>query len=320
MTRPVAGISLDLDNEWSYLKTHGDPAWEAMPSYLERVVPRILSFLQERSLQATIFVVGQDADMPQHRDVLALLGSSGLEVGNHSYRHEPWLHLYSEAEVTDEIARAHDSIGAATGRSTRGFRGPGFSLSKATVRVLASRGYEYDASTLPTFIGPLARAYYFRSAQLEASERKARAHLFGSLAEGLRPNRPYRWGVPGGLLEVPVTTMPAFRVPIHVSYLLYLEHFSPRLARTYFKTALRMCRLAGVQPSLLLHPLDFTSGDEVGSLAFFPGMGLPTEVKLRLVSDVLQTLAERYDPVSLGDYVQAVEQDKKVRVVEPSLP
>ena len=25
---PLASVSLDLDNQWSYMKTHGDPAWQ----------------------------------------------------------------------------------------------------------------------------------------------------------------------------------------------------------------------------------------------------------------------------------------------------
>ena len=37
--RPVASISLDLDNQWSYMKTHGDPGWESFPSYLDAFVP-----------------------------------------------------------------------------------------------------------------------------------------------------------------------------------------------------------------------------------------------------------------------------------------
>ena len=56
---------------------------------------------------------------------------------------------------------------------------------------------------------------------------------------------------------LPVTTMPLFRVPIHFSYLLYLGGKSPALARLYWRTALRMCRLRRVEPSVLLHPLDF---------------------------------------------------------------
>ena len=55
--KPVASLSLDLDNKWSYMKTHGDPGWESFPSYLDVVVPRVLEFLEERELIITFFIV-----------------------------------------------------------------------------------------------------------------------------------------------------------------------------------------------------------------------------------------------------------------------
>ena len=57
----IASLSLDLDNQWSYMKTHGDAGWESFPSYLDVVVPRVLQFLKERDLTITFFIVGQDA-------------------------------------------------------------------------------------------------------------------------------------------------------------------------------------------------------------------------------------------------------------------
>src|SRR6476620_3920298 len=62
--KPLASLSLDLDNLWSYMKTHGDPGWESFPSYLDLVVPRILDFLGKRGQKITFFVVGQDAALP----------------------------------------------------------------------------------------------------------------------------------------------------------------------------------------------------------------------------------------------------------------
>ena len=47
MSKPIASLSLDLDNKWSYLKTHGDEGWDQYPSYLDVVVPRFLDILDE---------------------------------------------------------------------------------------------------------------------------------------------------------------------------------------------------------------------------------------------------------------------------------
>ena len=315
---PTASLSLDLDNLWSYLKIHGDPGWESLPSYLDVVVPRVLAFLSERGLRVTFFVVGQDAAREENRAALVSLAAAGHEIGNHSFRHESWLHLYSEAELEEELARAEEAIEGATGRRPVGFRGPGFSLSGATLAVLARRGYGYDASTLPTFLGPLARAYYFRTAGLTEEQRRQRSALFGTFGEGFRPIRPYRWRVgEAGLVEIPVTTLPLLRTPIHLSYVLYLDLLSPVLGRLYFNTALRLCRLAGVEPSILLHPLDFLGCDDTDALSFFPAMRRPNAWKLARVSEHLAALTRNFEVVPLGEHAERLMRGGRLREREP---
>lgn len=319
--RPLASLSLDLDNLWSYQKTHGDPGWEALGSYLDVAVPRLLELCAERGLTITVFVVGQDAALERNAEALAALGEAGHEVGNHSFRHEPWLHRYSRAETDDELGRAEEAIVAATGRRPVGFRGPGYSLSATTLEVLAERGYRYDASVLPTWIGPLARAYYFRSAELTPEQREERAGLFGHLADGRRPLKPHRWALDGGadLLELPVTTVPLVRVPMHPSYLLYLAGVRPSLATGYFAAALRLCAARRVEPSILLHPLDLLGADDVDALGFFPAMGRPGAEKRALVGRFLDQLAERRRVVTMAEHVEAIEARGGLRSVVPHL-
>ena len=296
MPRRVASLSLDLDNKWSYMKTHGDAGWEEFPSYLDVVVPRFLEVLDGHGLTITVFVVGQDAAIAANRTALASVATCGHEIGNHSFRHEPWLHRYSEHELDDELARAETAIEETTGRRPVGFRGPGYSLSQATLRVLVRRGYEYDASTLPTYIGPLARALYFRRSRLDAQQRSERSMLFGTVRDGLRPVRPYWWRTePRDLLEIPVTTLPVLKVPIHVSYLLTLASISPALARAYFRAALVACRRAGVGPSLLLHPLDFLGPEDAPDLAFFPAMARPAATKIAELHRYLDAFARVFE-------------------------
>ncbi len=309
--KPVASVSLDLDNKWSYLKTHGDPSWESFPSYLDIVVPRVLNFLQEYGHQITFFIVGQDAALEENHAALAAISQAGHEIGNHSFNHEPWLHLYSEPAIEAELARAEEYITQVTGQKPIGFRGPGYSCSESVLRVLARRHYLYDASTLPTFLGPLARAYYFMTTRLTPEEKQERKKLFGTFKEGQRPVKPYRWrleGVQSGseLIEIPVTTMPVFKVPVHASYVLYLSLFSPAMALLYFRTFLVMCRLTGVQPSLLLHPLDFMDRDDAADLSFFPAMALPHPQKMKLVGKLLQMLSSQFTIVTMQQHAREI--------------
>lgn len=308
MTSKPAPLSLDLDNKWSYLKTHGDDAWKHFPSYLETFVPRALSVLAERDLSITWFIVGKDAAMAEHHDLLASIPAAGHEIGNHSFLHEPWLHQYNTADLKDELTEAHHAIEEATGETAVGFRGPGFSLSEDTLDVLASLGYRYDATTFPNALNPVGRFYYLRTSNLSDEEKEKRKALFGTMKDAFRSNRPYRWMLRSGasLVEVPVTTMPLFRVPIHFSYLLYLGGKSPALARLYWRMALTMCRLAGTTPSLLLHPLDFLGSDDEPDLGFFPGMDLESKQKLDLMGEFLEMWQQRYTTTPLGAYVEGL--------------
>ena len=319
-SKPVASLSLDLDNLWSYMKTHCDPGWETFPSYLDVVVPRVLNFLKDRDLKITFFVVGQDAALEENHNAIRAIANAGHEIGNHSFSHEPWLHLYSEQKIESELSETEEHIQRITGQKPVGFRGPGYSLSLSVLQVLCRRGYQYDASTLPTFLGPLARAYYFMTTKLSPEEKKSRKLLFGQLRDGLRPIRPYRWLINGysdGLVEIPVTTMPLFRIPFHVSYILYIHRFSPVLARMYFRFAMVLCKLTRTQPSLLLHPLDFLGGDDIKELAFFPAMNLRGEEKVKLVSDILRIYSEYFTIVPMRQHARALLEAESMQKIEP---
>ena len=160
MTKPnlPASLSLDLDNKWSYLKTHGNESWREYPSYLDRVVPRFLSVVEDLGLTMTVFVVGQDATLEVNREPLAAIANAGHEIGNHSFQHEPWLHRYSPDQLVQEFRDSEQAIIGATGQRPIGFRGPGFSLTDQVLKILVDRGYQYDGSIFPTFLGPVARA------------------------------------------------------------------------------------------------------------------------------------------------------------------
>lgn len=310
--RPGGSISLDLDDKWSYLRTHGDPSWSDTPSFLHRVVPRMLDLLDEFDLRATFFVVGSDAELPRTRDLIRTIHGSGHEVGNHSYRHEPWLARYSAAETYDELSRAHDAVGAAVDDAPVGFRGPGYSLSASTLSVLERLGYHYDASLLPTWIGPLARAWYLRSTHLDECERRQREALFGRFRDGGQPLRPFRWDLDDArLVEVPVTTMPLTRLPIHATYLLYLWQRSPALARRYLRTAVSLCRWRRVGPSMLLHPIEFLDhrDPEARDLAFLPGVDRPYGSKHELLAETLEALRRSFVLTPLAEHAAQLATD-----------
>jgi peptidoglycan-N-acetylglucosamine deacetylase len=321
--KPIASLSLDLDNQWSYMKIHGDPNWDQFPSYLDVVIPRTLEMFRELNLTITFFIVGQDAALAKNWSSIRSISLAGHEIGNHSFHHESWLHLYSEAEIEREITLAEEHIELVTGQHPIGFRGPGYSFSPSVLAVLKRRGYQYDASTFPTFLGPLARTYYFMTSKMSKEERQKRKALFGSFKDGFQPLKPYQWRIESDstteqrLTEIPVTTMPIFKIPIHFSYLLYIAGFSPALALLYFRIALWLCKLTGTQPSMLLHPLDFLGCEDVPELAFFPAMNQPSYKKLRVLRKALQMLSSQFTVYPVGKHAQLVTGTLNLPTLEP---
>ncbi len=304
----VASLSLDLDDKWCYMKIHGDAGWETFPSYLDVVVPRTLKFFDEHDLKITYMIVGQDAALEHNRPILRSIVDAGHEIGNHSFHHESWLHLQTNAEIEADLVQAEETIEQAVGVRPKGFRGPGFSISYEIATVLAKRGYVFDGSIFPTFIGPFARAYYFMTTKLTPEEKDKRKELFGTFKDGFRANTAYPWVKDGhSLMIIPVTTFPIIKIPIHISYILYLSMIHPSLGLLYFHIAVKLCRKLRVRISLLLHPLDFLGGDDdQKELMFFPAMKMKSEKKIKIVGKALEILKRYYNVMPMGEHAKSM--------------
>jgi len=309
-----ASISLDLDDKWSYMKVHGDDGWEKFPSYLDIVLPITLDILDKLNIKITFFIVGQDAAIEKNHKILRSIVERGHEVANHSFHHESWLKTYSKEKITNEIAIAEEAILKATGKQTNMFRGPGFSWSNDLLEVLEERNYIFDASILPTYISPLMRQYYFWKSKLSKEEKKNRKELFGSFKEGFYPLKPFKWEFDSKrkLLEIPVSTMPVFKIPFHQSYLVYIGNVSTALMKVYLRFSIFMCKLTKTPPSYLLHPLDVIGSDHAPELAFFPGMNVQSEKKIKIFEDAMKILKENFELLPMGEFAKRFGENRKV--------
>ena len=308
-----ASISLDLDDQWTYMKVHGDEGWETFPSYLDVVLPVVLDKLDKLDVKITFFIVGQDAAIEKNRTVLRTIIEHGHEIGNHSFHHESWLKTYSKEKIEEEIVKAEEAILSATGKRTNMFRGPGFSWSNDLFYVLQKRNYIFDASILPTYISPLMRQYYFWNSKLSKEEKESRKELFGSFKEGFYPLKPYKWNLEDkkSLLEIPVTTMPIFKIPFHQSYLLYISNISIGLMKIYLRFSIFLCKITKTSPSYLLHPLDLIGKDHVPALAFFPGMNIKSERKLKIFEIAIKILKDNFELLPMEKFSKTLSPNIK---------
>ena len=152
-------------------------------------------------------------------------------------------------------------------------------------------------------------------------EKKKRKSLFGKFSEGFRKLKPYYLKINDNkkILEIPVTTIPVFKIPFHMSYLLYISNLSPLLMRLYLNFSIFMCKITRTPISFLLHPLDIIGGDKITELAFFPGMNMLSEKKIKVFKYVIRTLKKHFDLVDLETHALAFAEKRNEAHVEPVL-
>jgi len=87
----LASISLDLDDQWSYMKVHGDDGWEEFPSYLDIVIPIFLDVLDRLDIKITFLVFVEDASL---RSIKRVIETTVLKnVGLHYFEPLCFLNL-----------------------------------------------------------------------------------------------------------------------------------------------------------------------------------------------------------------------------------
>ena len=315
--KPLASISLNLENKWSYLKIHGDSAWRWFPTYFDVLIPRVMEFLRERNLRITVFLTGQDAAMPEHLDLIRSIAADGHEIANYSFHNEPWLASDSVASLQGEIARAEEQIEETSGYHPVGFRAPGFIISHDVLQAITQRGDLYDSSTMPTYVGAAARPYRFNPGELPEGRKQREVASWG-WRNARRPLHAYFWQLgENELLEIPVTTMPGVRIPLHPSYILSLSRCSRPLALAYFRTGIALCKITGMQPSMLLNPSDFISTETAPELSFLPAMRMPVSEKLETTAAIVDLFRARYNVVTLREYAIEVSKRNDLARFEP---
>ncbi len=148
---------------------------ESVPERYSVVTEKILEFLNERAIKATVFTVGTLAE--KNPQLIRRIHDAGHEIAHHSYDHTP-LTKQDSGQFRDHTKRAKDILEDITGEKIVGYRAPIFSLTRDTlwaVDILKELGLEYSSSVLPA-PNPL--------------------HGFPGA-----PSSPFRWS--NGLIEIP---------------------------------------------------------------------------------------------------------------------
>lgn len=294
----LASLSVDLDGLDCYRRIHGLPeAPVAVPDPIFTVgLTRFLELFDEAGLPATLFVIGRtaaDCACDLRRAVRA-----GHELANHTLAHPYELTRLSPERIQEEIEGGERRIEEAAGVRPVGFRAPGYAVSAPIYRLLAERGYRYDASVFPAAPYWLAKAATM--AALAAVGRPSKATLDRPRSL-LAPRTPYRASLdePYRRGDAPFVTLPMAVAPFaRVPFLGTLATCLPtRAANLVYRSMRRLPHF-----SFELHGIDLLDASDVKDPRLAKAqvdLRVPVSAKRRRLREVVRRLAWDFEVVTL---------------------
>lgn len=308
MTAPPGFIQVDVDGLWAVRACYARPERDSFakdPCWNEGV-ERLSRLFRSAGTPASFFIVGRDLELDSKRRIARKLLHHGFELGNHSYSHRLGLTMETSGFIMEEIARA-DRLLRQVGAKPAGFRSPGYDVDARVLRAVRHQGYLYDASLLPTYLGPLLRlADAWLARQWQPNKRQ-----FGRFVYGRAPRRPYyplRYKVrkpaprgAGELLEIPVGTTPEMHLPLTAASLFSMSR--SRLSRLFARMAEKRRPVL-----LLLHAID---GTDCRKPIIFdnrrPGLGgfrMSGEDKEHRVVRIIEEFARHFRVMRADDFAR----------------
>lgn len=149
-------LTIDVEEWFHILDSPAVPAfqsWSSLESRIERNLDKLLHLLESHSVKATFFWLGWLAERQKH--LVRKCQSAGHEIASHGYAHVlPY--KVGPAKFKEDICRAKDILEEITGEAVRGFRAPGFGITKEApwaFALISDTGYQYDSSVFPAARG-----------------------------------------------------------------------------------------------------------------------------------------------------------------------
>ncbi|HEX4381783.1 MAG TPA: polysaccharide deacetylase family protein [Myxococcales bacterium] len=267
-------VSVDLDGIGCYAAIHGLP--EPLEDRARRAVPhvaleRLCELFDSLPVKATLFVIGREAAIAP--EGLRAAAAAGHEIASHSFAHHYGMSRWPKERVAADLQQCEEELTRLGLPLPRGFRAPGYTLSKSLLEALSERGYSYDSSLLPSPPYYAAKAVAMGVHRLAG--RKSHSILGGPLQLFARRRAHFRLGV----RELPISTTPVLRAPVIGTSVLAL----PWLARA---------GAAGGHFNLELHGIDALDATDVPAdvAARQPGIALPAKEKLHRLRALLKSL------------------------------
>ncbi len=297
-------VSVDLDTLSDYARGYGT-VYDRRPDPVYALgLTRFLDVLKAEGVQATFFVIGRDAEIPEHREVLARAAAEGHELANHTMTHPRGLASMPLADVRREVQAAHAAVSAVYGSPVTGFRAPCYDVNGRVLSVLRDMGYLYDSSVHPTMLTPVIDLAVLIKSGFRVWE--ARPQTYAHVLASLRPYYPssrcyWARGRDGGLLEFPLSSLPWMRLPFYGT-------FTQATGMAFFRRSLAWMRRRRCPLNFHFHAVELIDlDDEAVDPAFrvHPGLNRPADQKIVELREMLALFKAGYDLRTLEERARA---------------
>lgn len=295
-------IQVDADDLWVLLERRGHKVADDHYAGFQKAVRNYLEIFDRYKIKVTFFVTGKDA--LSAKEIFKEIAARGHEIANHSANHRPRFTALSRKEKETEIREAEAGIEEATGERPVGFRSPNFDIDIETLEILQERKYLYDSSVLPTFLSPLFRRMirFFDGKVISDNGYLGRARY------GLAPLKPYHpdrhmvWKEgKSGIWEVPISTIPVFRIPFHSSFSSFASIAGFRTS--FFQLGLFLSKLAAIPLNYVFHLCELADFEKAQGLLPLPELRLSFKTRHKMIDFMLDKITQNYEILPTRQFV-----------------
>ncbi len=284
--RRLAWISMDVDSVASHLQGYAVHDCSDVDSVYTTALPRAVELFRRLDVHCTFFCIASEA--ARHGDVVRSLVEAGHEVASHSMNHPVPFSLETDDVRRRELFDSRTLLESLAGAPVTGFRAPSWDIDVGQRPLLRDAGYQYDASSYPSWVMALLRWLVSNKSAEKSAKRQS---PFKAMLDNPAPH------LQGELSEFPITTTPLFRLPYYHTLMLLLPRFGFRILRF-------MAHARRFPVGYVFHAVDFLATDTDGldtRIRRHPGMTLPLDTKLACAEEAILALKRNRTIRRMGD-------------------
>jgi len=310
----TAAVSIDVDTLSSIYKGQGLSRSDGYTFIeLRTGLENIQQFFDRYHIKTTLFMVGNDFQLPANQAAIKSIIKDGHEPANHSMTHPQGFRWLDPDQKRGEIGSMGDICESVTGIRPVGFRSPGWNIDDSTIPVLKEKGYRYDSSVFPTSLMPLMKFAHWASMSGQAKPNRTTMGMWRYMTAPITPYQTSQTSLSrkgeSGFVEFPVSVTPFLRLPFFATLLL-------KVGNTLYKTLYKSINQAGLPVHFQTHLSDFVDYSlpelqnqipPASQGTYVPqALATPLNKKLIVLGKMMDLMVADYDFITLDEWSKTI--------------